>query len=254
MTEPQQAAASAVPTRDIGLSGRTFPGERLPRLVTALVIALALPFLLIGANLDLLTNSGWLYSYNWWRNSIPEATGLEKSELDGAAKQIKTYFSTPQSEGLLDVKVKFGQQEVSLYSDREILHMRDVKTLLRGFWSAGQWSGVAVSAGAAAGLAVLRGRFWRVAATAAGWSAIGSGVAILVIGAAALINFGALFRLFHVLSFANDLWRLSPFTDYLIIMFPQRFWLEATLLLGVLTVAEFAGLWLVLRWISRATG
>lgn len=226
------------------------------RTVVGTVIALALPLLLIGANLDMLTNSGWLYSYNWWRNGIPETTGIERPELNRAATQIKAYFATAQSEELLDVRVKAGQREQSLYNDREVLHMRDVKTLVRGFWSAAEWSGAAMVIMVVAGLFVVgRRRFWDLFATAVRWSAVGSLAAVAVLAVAALINFGALFNLFHVLSFANDLWQLSSYTDYLLIMFPERFWLESTLLLGGLIVAEYAALWLLTnRLLRRAPG
>jgi integral membrane protein (TIGR01906 family) len=72
------------------------------------------------------------------------------------------------------------------------------------------------------------------------WSAIGTGAFLVIFGATAAIDFGWLFTQFHFLSFANDLWLLDPYSDYLIIMFPQRFFFEATLFIGALTVIDFA--------------
>ena len=57
-----------------------------------------------------------------------------------------------------------------------------------------------------------------------------------------LINFDFVFTRFHFLSFANDLWMLDPRTDNLIIMFPQRFFFEATLFIALMTAIEFTGL------------
>ena len=71
------------------------------------------------------------------------------------------------------------------------------------------------------------------------WSAIGTGVFLVVFGAASAINFGWVFTQFHFLSFANDLWLLDPSRDYLIIMFPQQFFFEATLFIGLLTIIDF---------------
>lgn len=227
---------------------------RLAGIAAGVVIAVVLPLVLIGASLDLLVNSGWLYSYNWWRNGIPEQTGTGTDELDRASRTIKAYFNSPPSQELLEVRVSFGGPDVSLYNDREVLHMRDVKTLVQGFWAAGGWSAMAIGVAFAAGLMAMRRRFWGLLAGAVRWSATGSVIAIVVIGAASLVNFSAVFGLFHVLSFANDLWQLSPQSDYLLIMFPQRFWLEATLLLGALVVAEFAGVWLAATWLRRRAG
>ena len=71
------------------------------------------------------------------------------------------------------------------------------------------------------------------------WSAIGTGAFLVIFGGTAVIDFGWLFTQFHFLSFANDLWLLDPYNDYLIIMFPQHFFFEATLFIGFLTVVDF---------------
>ena len=55
---------------------------------------------------------------------------------------------------------------------------------------------------------------------------------VLLLGVSALavlVGFDALFRQFHVISFANDLWKLSPARDHLIQMYPRGFWFDATL-------------------------
>ncbi len=244
------AATAALTSNGAEVRGARRVIERSWRPVTAALIALALPLLLIGANLQLLLNSGWLYSYNWWRNGVPERSGIEKPELDRAARTIKAYFDTPQSQELLDVRVSSGGRDVAIYTDREILHMRDVKTLVRGFLAAGLWSGVAVVVLSAAAAAALRRRYWAFAAQAVKWSAAGTVLAIVTIGVASVINFGAVFTLFHRLGFANDLWQLD-YGDYLLLMFPERFWFEATLLLGALIVCEFAGLYLAVTWLKN---
>ncbi len=42
---------------------------------------------------------------------------------------------------------------------------------------------------------------------------------------------------FHLLSFTNDLWQLDPRRDYLIMMYPQGFFRDATIAIGGLTLA-----------------
>jgi len=85
------------------------------------------------------------------------------------------------------------------------------------------------------------------------WSAIGTSVFLVVFGLTAAIDFGWLFTQFHFLSFANDLWLLDPSSDFLIIMFPQRFFFEATLFIGLLTVIDFALLFGVARVVRYRT-
>ena len=96
---------------------------------SALCFAALLPVFLIAINVVYVTDSDWLYTYNWWRNGVSERTGLPVSELDSAADQIKDYFANDAER--LDVRVNTSRGVVSIFEEREILHMIDVKDLMR---------------------------------------------------------------------------------------------------------------------------
>ena len=72
-----------------------------------------------------------------------------------------------------------------------------------------------------------------------------------VIGVLSLFGFQRLFLFFHLVSFDNDLWILDPRRDYLIMMFPQGFFFDATLIIVVLTLGQALVLWIVPRLIRR---
>ena len=59
-----------------------------------------------------------------------------------------------------------------------------------------------------------------------------------VAGAASLAGFEDVFYAFHVISFANDLWQLDPSRDYLIAMFPEGFFFDATMWIAGLTIVQ----------------
>ena len=59
---------------------------------------------------------------------------------------------------------------------------------------------------------------------------------MLLLGLIALLDFDRFFLQFHLISFTNDLWQLDPTKDYLIMLFPQGFWYDATLFFAVLTL------------------
>ena len=63
-------------------------------LALGIVFAACLPVFLIAVNVVYVTDSDWLYTYNWWRNGVPDRTGLTINELDSAADQIKDYSLT----------------------------------------------------------------------------------------------------------------------------------------------------------------
>ncbi|MCH8229655.1 MAG: TIGR01906 family membrane protein [Chloroflexi bacterium] len=218
----------------------------------AAIFALLLPVFLILFNVSYVTNSEWLYDYGWWRNDIANRTGLSVEELNNGADQIKEYFGNDAE--FLDLRVNFGGSEVSLYKEREILHMVDVKALMQGVFSITRWSGIALLVLLVVGAFVFKRDAAPLLLRSLRWSAIGTGVFLVVFGATATINFGWLFTQFHFLSFANDLWLLDPYRDYLIIMFPQRFFFEAAMFIGVLTVIDFAILYGAARFARKRLG
>jgi integral membrane protein (TIGR01906 family) len=215
-------------------------------LAGAAVFALLLPIFLILFNVSYITNSEWLYEYGWWRNDIANRTGLTVEELNRGADQIKEYFGNDAE--LLDLRVNFGGSEVSLYKEREVLHMVDVKALMQGVFSVTRWLGAVLLVLLVAGVVVLKREALPLLLRSLKWSAIGTGVFLVVFGTTAAIDFGWLFTQFHFLSFANDLWLLDPYSDFLIIMFPQRFFFEATLFIGLLTIVDFALLYGLARF------
>lgn len=218
----------------------------------AALFGLALPVFLILANVEYITKSEWLYSYNWWRNGIPERTNLPVSELNSGADQIKDYFTNDEER--LDLRVNFRGDEISLYNEREIEHMVDVKGLMQGVFNAVRITGAVALLIAIAGFFYFRKRkenFWDFLLMTLRWSALGSGIIVGALAIAILIDFNFVFRQFHFLSFANDLWMLNPFTDFLIIMFPQRFFFEATLFIAIFSVVQFASLLYAVNLVKR---
>ncbi len=74
---------------------------------------------------------------------------------------------------------------------------------------------------------------------------------VALFGLASLVDFGPMFVLFHRVGFSNDLWQLDPRTSVLVQMFPLGFWLESTILIGLASIAESAGvvvLLLLIQW------
>lgn len=217
-------------------------------LALGVVFVICLPVFLIAINVVYITDSDWLYTYNWWRNGVSERTGFPVSELDSAADQIKDYFSNDADR--LDVRVNTSQGAVSLFQEREILHMIDVKDLMRYVVTVSVWSGVVLLLCSAFGLLMRRREFFVAMSRWLRWCALLWGIVIAAVVVVAIIDFTWIFTQFHLLSFANDLWQLDPFRHYLLLLFPERFFLEATLFIALLTVIEFAGLYVGARLVE----
>lgn len=132
----------------------------------------------------------------------------------------------------------------SLYNERELRHMLDVKNLVQaglpvwyalllimlllGVWGrrAGWWPQYHKGLG--------RGGRWTVILIA---------LMILFI----FINFDQLFTGFHRIFFEGDTW-LFYFSDTLIRLFPMRFWRDAFILIGMITLGAGLVLWYVFEY------
>ena len=202
-----------------------------------IAFAVLFPIFLIAGNVGFITFSRWLYSYNWWRNGISDRTGLPVEQLDSAADQIKDYFRNDVES--LQVVVEARGEQVGIFVEREILHMIDVKAIMQLIDAGTLWTGAVLLLVVLGCWVLNRRQIWHYLRSWLRWTALAWGVAVLIILVASLINFGWVFTLFHQLSFANDLWLLDPYRHWLLLLFPQRFFFEATLILAALAIVQY---------------
>jgi integral membrane protein (TIGR01906 family) len=149
--------------------------------------------------------------------------------------EIRRYFNSSQEP--LQVRTRIFGQERELFSPREVQHMADVKRLIWGVYAAGAASGLYLAGMAVQGLWRGGRSYWlRLARLAWRGGVLTLGL-LLGIGLFALAGFDTLFLLFHRISFANDLWQLDPATDYLLALFPQGFWFDATVQVALMAAA-----------------
>ena len=197
-----------------------------------------MPLFLVTTNVNIIINSGWLYNYGFSTYDIANRTGIENEELPNVARDIKRYFNS--SEEPLQVAARVGGVRRDLFTEREVLHMADVKGLVRGVYL---WQKVsfAVMAGMAIGLLAIVGRRRALSALGRGlmWGSGLTFVILILLGLGFLAGFDRLFNQFHLISFSNDLWRLSD-SDFLIRLFPEEFFRDATLIVAGLTMGQAA--------------
>lgn len=198
------------------------------------LFSLCLPILLLTASIGWAVNSQWLYEYGFEKYDVSQTTGLAEIELEKAATGLISYFNSGEANIRLTV-IKDGEP-FELFNQREVIHLRDVKGLIRlDYWVL---LGTLIYTLGYAGVSLFwrRGRYWRRLA----WGVInGSGITLalmLALGLGALLDFDQLFYQFHLLSFSNEFWQLDPARDYLIMLFPGGFWYDAALFSALATV------------------
>jgi integral membrane protein (TIGR01906 family) len=201
------------------------------RIVAKWLFILCLPALLFTASISWAANSLWLYQYGFDKYGVSQTTGLARSELDKAASGLIDYFNSDDETFSLTV-VKDGES-FTLFNEREVAHLRDVKGLIWLVYRV--LLGTLVYALGYAGLSLF---LWkdrrRLAWGLAGGSCLTLAL-MLALGLGTLFNFDQLFLQFHLISFTNDLWMLDPTRDYLIMLFPGGFWYDTFLFCALAT-------------------
>ena len=204
--------------------------------------------LILTVSFEIITFSDWIYEFNWGRNNISYKSNLTNNELDQVSNQIKDYFKNDDEKISINIE---RDKSVNLFNQREIDHMVDVKNLIKFTLLFERISLVIIFftliiSSYINGLKeIQRVLIQIIYKSFIFWSGI-----ILLIISGMVINFNYTFTLFHKIFFRNDLWILDPRNDYLLIMFPERFFLEICIIILLLfTLINF--LLLSVTWILR---
>lgn len=199
----------------------------IARRIVFWIFACCLPLLLIATTLTCEASSLKLYEYGFDKYKISQATGIDRSELTKVARHLIVFFNLEVESAQITVS-KTGQK-LSLFNERELIHLRDVRDLVQvGYWIQ-RWAFILIV------VCVLLLLFW----LKTGWRTLarclvrGSLLTLSImvfLTLWALIGFDRLFVMFHELSFSNEFWILDPTRDYLIMLFPGGFFYDATIL------------------------
>lgn len=193
------------------------------RWVAAAGVALATVIVVLGIGVAALFNPPFV-AFEQGRASSTGWTGYTTAELGTATDTIlgDLYFG-----GDFSVSVR-GQP---VLDPREQAHMRDVRGVFTGFYIAVLLSAL---------LLLVVG--WRARREAWFWRATRNGaialsVGVVVLGIVSLVAFDALFEVFHRIFFAGGTYLFDPRTERLVQLFPDQFWSETSIVLGIVLLA-----------------
>ena len=139
-----------------------------------------------------------------------------------------------------DFAVALPGQTAPVLNPRERAHMRDVRGVFAGFYAAA----IAAAVVLAAAFLLARGRdgrmrLWRRLSRA------GAAIAVVTVvgGGIGVLAFDQAFTLFHEIFFPEGNWAFDPRVDKLVQIFPDQFWSETTIGVGIVIVALALALW-----------
>ncbi len=208
------------------------------RIFSTLLFILAVPAALVTTNIRLMANEPRVYRYAIDEFNAVATSGIAREELLRAGAELRAYFNNDQDE--VTIRVQENGEETSLFSSRETVHLKDVKSRFNMANRVQEFSIIYIAIYIAA--VVL----WSREVSPRGLAiqvAIGSGAALALIGGIGVlgaVGFDSSWEDFHQIIFSNDFWRLNPTADHLIQMFPLAFWETIVFFIGLLIAAEAA--------------
>ncbi|MCL5074159.1 MAG: TIGR01906 family membrane protein [Chloroflexi bacterium] len=218
-----------------------------------IIFVLCLPLFLISSNVRWLALNQNYYEATQAKYAVSEHSGLSQWQISAANKALIAFFQTPSD--TLPQQLQSNGLSPSFFKPREVAHLFDVRSLIYKIGDVQLVSALYLVLFLLVGYWVPRSQPIRRTASNL---LLGSGVTVLTLLAVyvfSLIDFGGLFRQFHLLSFRNDYWLLDPNTDNLIKMFPEEFWMDAVRTLALLCSGESLALGGlaggVLLWVKR---
>ena len=209
-----------------------------------IVLTVALPLVLVLTNVRLVLLP-WFPPFEYGRPGFPpDAYGFTTAERKLHAARAVDYLLN-----FAGIDFLAGERFVdgtSLYNERELRHMQDVKAVTRGML--GVWRAAVVLA-LVATIYLARQPVTRSLLRAA----LMTGSAIVVVVLTVLIvylllNFNSFFTNFHRVFFESGSWMFS-YSDTLIRLFPLRFWSDVAVLVGGASLLEGLLVWLGARFI-----
>ena len=179
-------------------------------------------FISISGVLFFILKHDYIYEYNLNSYPITERTSLEIEEVREINSQIKNYFFD-ETEFL----------EVSIFNEKEIYHMKDVKDIINNLFLYGKLSSVVFVIITLICVKKYKVRIYSVFKA----SSIVYSVMLLALAIGFLISFNKLFIIFHEIAFSNDLWKLNINEDYLLMMYPENFFRDIALLILIFSIS-----------------
>lgn len=212
-------------------------------------IALLVPVLLVGNGIYVLTHE-WFIRFEYGRSGFPDdAYGMPTGERTQLAATSLRSILPWEREGIDLLREARLADGSAAFGSRELAHMQDVRRLLLVLLTLHAATLVALVA-----LAV-RTQTRPLATSALNAGAAFTLVLFAFVGLLLAVNAVWFLTGFHTIFFEGSSWRFAE-TDTLRRLFPDRFWSDTALILGVGAALQAAAILVAANWtqVRRLTG
>jgi integral membrane protein (TIGR01906 family) len=223
---------------------------RIATITLSIAVTLAVPAILVVNGIRLVTNERYVEAV-YDHGGVPDDRyGLPADERERLALVGLRSIQPSTAEGvdlLREARLPNGEPA---FNAREVTHMEDVRTAVARAYRFQVIAAVAIGV-----LALLLGLLTSMRSlvpVALARGAVLTGALAVVVALVAATSYSSFEEPFHWLFFEGETWRFEE-TDTLRRLYPDRFWLDTAVVIGVLAVLQAAVVFFVARlWARRA--
>lgn len=207
-------------------------------IILSIIFSAALFFTLLFTSMQMVVYNMNYFERHYEKRNITVTTGMNMDDLMMVTEHMMDYLADKNDD--LDIKATVDGTYESVFGQREILHMIDVKNL---FVAATWIRNISVCLIL---LFVIGGIFkfkdvLKVVLSGIKFVFAGLLLAFVFLGYLFYTDFSKYFIIFHEIFFDNDLWLLDPRTDVLINMVPQDFFFATAMICIGIFLASLIG-------------
>ena len=224
---------------------------RIATIVLSVALTLVVPAILAVNGVRLVTNERYVEAV-YDHGGVPD----DRYGLGSAARErlalVGLESIQPSSEGISLLRAARFPNGEAAFNARELAHMEDVRTAVARAY---RFQLIAAAAVAVLALlfALLGSSLRALVPVALARGAMLTVVVAVVVGVLAATSYSSFEEPFHWLFFEGETWRFEE-TDTLRRLYPDRFWLDTAVVIGVLCVLQAAGLFVAARFWARRAG
>ncbi|WP_041668612.1 TIGR01906 family membrane protein [Acetobacterium woodii] len=190
----------------------------------SVILAILFPFVVFVSGIEGAVFDKAFYMKEMEKNQVTKNTGIYPPDMELVVDEILNYLKGDRAD--FDIQARLAPEDaknviesVSIFNEKEITHMEDVRALLLFFLALRDVTMVL----ALIVFLILMKYDPQAIVKSLFYGSITFTAIFVIIGGSFVFNFNNTFILFHQMFFANDLWIMDPSTDRLIWIVPEPF-------------------------------
>lgn len=209
--------------------------KRILYFISSSIFILMFLLVLLLTDVQLIAFNEPYYAEQYEKYQVPQSIGIKMPDLMSATDNMLNYLNGKRDN--LDFKMYINDVQQEFFSERDKLHMVDVKNLFvkgRLIRNIGFWYCVIFLAFLGYKMKDRRNKLSKLFI----YTFIAGVVPIIALVILMNIDFYKYFTIFHEIFFNNDLWQLEPAKDRLINMYPEAFFSGIAFRIAFYYIAE----------------